>query len=103
MIDNIEINIKSGIKDIFNVLISYKDKMCYINNKKIILSDDLLDRIKRIFIYWKNEYGTSNVIDAQEFTILVKTPNEVTKFHGKGIYPQNYRELIDILGDIYDR
>ncbi len=59
------------------------------NNKKV--SDEEINNLIRIIRLWKNEYGTSNIIDALEYTINVD--GEV--IHGKGIFPSNFSELLD--------
>ena len=101
MIKAIEIMINSGVIITYNCFISYTDKICYLNDKKYEVTDDFSNNIKKIILYWKNEYGTNNLIDADEFTIIVHTTEGQDKYHGKGIYPDNYRLLKEMLGDLY--
>lgn len=101
MIKAIEIIFNNGFINDQNYLISYTNKSCYFNDKKINVSDDFLDNLKNIILYWKKEYGTNNkIIDAEEFTIIVYSNDGEEKFHGKGIYPNNYSLLKELLGDI---
>ena len=101
MIKSIEIMISSGVMVTYNGIISYTDKICYLNDKKYEVTDTFLNNIIKIILYWKNEYGTTNMIDAEEFTITVYTDDGKEKYHGKGIYPNNYRILKEILGDLH--
>ena len=101
MIKAIEIILNNGMASGSNYLISYTNKVCYFNDKKYELNDEFLDKLKHILLYWKNEYGTNNkLIDAEEFTITVYSDDGEDKFHGKGIYPDNYGLLKELLGDI---
>ena len=90
MIKAIEIIINSGVNIEKNYLISYTNKACYIDDKKYDLTDEYLDNLKNTILYWKKEYGTKNIIDIEEFT---------ETYHGKGIYPNNYELLKEMLGD----
>ena len=100
MIKAIEIIINNGMANEKNYLISYTNKVCYLNEKKHEVSDDFLNNIKNIILYWKKEYGTSNIIDAEEFTISVYSKDGVDTFHGKGVYPDNYGLLKEMLGEL---
>ena len=54
------------------------------------------------FPLWKNEYGGSTTIDAEEFLVTVTTNKGKETFHGKGIFPHNYEALKELLSDQYD-
>ena len=56
MIKAIEIIFNNGFINDQNYLISYTNKSCYFNDKKINVSDDFLDNLKNIILYWKKEY-----------------------------------------------
>ena len=101
MINTIEINIKSGINNIFHALIIYPRKICYINRKKYILSKEYLEELIRIIRTWENEYISNKNIDDEEFQIVIKTENDQEIFHGKGKYPENYACFKDLIGGIY--
>lgn len=100
MIDKIEIIISSGSYQRYNAYIDYHKKICYLNNSVYNLNEQILTRLKDIIYTFKKEYGNSNVIDIEEFEIIVTTHNQINKYHGKGIYPTNYQELINLLGEI---
>ena len=100
MIQTIEINIRNGILEKINALIIYERKICYINNKKYEITDEFLDELLDTICLWKNEYGSDDNIDSEEFTINVKTKDSEEIFHGKGIFPYNYPYLKELLGDV---
>ena len=96
----IEILISTGINVKENVLVIYDKNICYYNDHKYIISDEFKKNLVRIIRLWKNEYGTSNNIDDEEFRVTVTTLDAKESFHGKGIFPENYNSLIRIIGDI---
>ncbi len=102
MVDTIEIIISSGLEEIFNVLFIYSQNICYINNKKYTVTTDYMDNILSIIKLWKHEYGYSNIIDSGEFKIIITYNGNEEVFHGKGVFPNNYSNLISLLGELYD-
>lgn len=101
MVDSIEINIKSGINSKYISLFDFKNNLCIINDKRIMIDDNMKSSLLRIIRTWKNNYGTSNIIDAEEFLITVISNNIIETIQGKGNYPNNYDELLEFLGDLY--
>ena len=102
MIETIEIMIQSSPAESFYTLIVYPRNICYQNNKKHTVSDEYLQEIVRTIRLWKNEYGTSKTMDSEEFKVIVKTKEKEETFHGKGIFPDNYEHLKELLGDLHD-
>lgn len=100
MVETIEIKITFGGLILYDALFIPKKNICYLNLKKYNIDDLKVNRILNIISYWNNEYGSKDGIDLQEFTIVVNSMDGETKFHGKGIFPSNYQQLLDILGDI---
>lgn len=103
MIDTIEININNGILPQVSAFIVYKDKICYMNDRKYFVDDFFLKQLKDVLYTFKNEYGSSQQIDAEEFTIKVYSQGVQDVYHGKGKFPINYMELKKLLGDINGR
>lgn len=99
MINNVEILISSGPVNIYNILIDQNNNSCCINNKNYEINENIFKRILNIIVTWKYEYGYSNTLDAEEFTVIVNS-NKKTTYHGKGIFPRNYKELLNIIGEI---
>lgn len=102
MIETIEIMIHNDPIESLYSLIVFPRNICYKDNKKYTVTDQFLKEIIRTIRLWKNEYGTSKTIDSEEFTIVVKTKEKEEKFHGKGIFPDNYEHLKELLGDLHD-
>lgn len=102
MIQTIEIMIGNSLQQTFNVLIVYSKNICYINNKKYQATDAFIEELIQTICLWKNEYGSDENIDSEEFLIKVKSTNGIETFHGKGIFPHNYEVLKELLGDIDD-
>ena len=51
---------------------------------------------------WKKEYGALNGIDQEEFKITIISDVEET-IHGKGVFPNNYQEFMELLGELNDK
>lgn len=100
MIKTIEILVTEGILNKYNLLIIPIQNICFLNEKKYSISKEKINNIIKIISLWSKEYGTKSGIDLQEFQITITTSQEIDKIHGKGIYPNNYKQLLDIIGDI---
>ena len=103
MIDAIEIIISNGILPQISAYVVYRDKICYINDKKYSVDDLFLKKLKDILYTFKNEYGISQQIDVEEFTIKVYSQGVEDVYHGKGVFPANYALFKKLLGDVYGR
>lgn len=99
MIDSINILISRGTVNIYKILIDPNNNSCYINQKKYEIDNKLIHKILDIIVTWKYEYGYSNTLDAEEFTIIINS-TKTTTYHGKGIFPENYNEFLNIIGGI---
>ena len=99
MINSVEINIFNGptIKTI--AMVYFNENICLLNNNKYSINNEFKEELVRIIRTWKNEYGTSNNIDDQEFKVIVNADKKYT-YHGKGIFPSNYQRLIEMIGDL---
>lgn len=100
MVDKIEILFKNGIfKEKSYIILPIKN-VCYINNDCYSISEELITKMLDILATWKYEYGSDNSIDKEEFKVIVYSNSKKTIYHGKGIYPFNYHELLEILGGL---
>ena len=97
-IDRIEVEI-SGLNPV-DVVVFPKENKCIINGVEKMLPEYQINALLRIFIYWKSEYGSLNIIDAEEFNINIISSGNTSTYHGKGIFPNNYNELRKWIGDI---
>ena len=103
MIETIEINIRNGVLETINALIIFKKNICYINNKKYIITEEFKNSLLNEILCWKNEYGSDEInIDSEEFTIKINTSKCEERYHGKGIFPYNYTYFKELLGAIYE-
>ena len=101
MIEMIEIIVSNGVFNNVNAIVSYKYNYCLYNNHKYKIDDNFKQRIVRIIRNWKHEYGSKKDVDADEFNVIVTTTgNRQELFHGKGIYPSGYFDLIKMFGDL---
>lgn len=99
MIKTIEININNGIMTEINALVVVEKNICYLNNKKYSVTNDFIERLKNIILLWENEYGNNRKIE-EEFRIIITTNKKIETYHGKGIFPNNYQSLKELLGEL---
>lgn len=100
MVNSIEIIINQGSKKTYESIVYPLNNKCFINDKKYSISSEKVDELLSILSLWKYEYGYSNVIDCEEFKINVFSNNKKTIYHGKGVYPDNYEKIKDILNEV---
>lgn len=100
MVDEIEICIKNGVLREKNILIIPKEDKMYVNNEQYPINKEIISKLLNILATWKYEYGKNNEIDAEEFKVVVKSKDGATVYHGKGIFPNNYNEFLEVLGGI---
>ena len=96
MIDEIQIKITKNLEDTL-YLIDYKEQTCAFNQTIRRISEEDLNEIMNYMVLLNKEYGTDGSIDGEEFTITV---NKEVVSHGKGICPQEYLNIKNILGGI---
>ena len=102
MIDKVEIIINEGSAKKELIMINNHSKKAFVNGKIKDISNDYVKKIVGIIKYWKREYGSSNQFEPIEYTITLYEGNIAEKHHGKGIFPNNYEELIELLGELHD-
>ena len=101
MIDTIEVIIQNGALLSKHFVLKCDELKAYLPFDAVNISKEFLDNLVSTIRSWKNEYGSDSKIDSEEFTVIV-TSNDKTidKFHGKGIYPDNYNYFTELLGEI---
>ena len=99
MIETIEIRIHNGIREIINATLEFRENTLEIGKKKIPITEAWKKEIIQTIYLWKEEYGTDNNIDSEEFLVIVRTEEGEKTFHGKGIFPTNYDKLKELLGE----
>ena len=103
MIDLIEVEIHNGCLKRIKAIIIPNQKIAYINDKKWEVSEEWLNSLINIITLWDREYGSSPIIDIEEFEVRVLSNQEETIFHGKGNYPTSYPSFLKLLEVPYDR
>lgn len=102
MIDVIHITIHKGALLKMDCLIDYSKKICYfLEDKKCEVSDTFLRKLETILFSWDFEYGSLPGIDLEEFFIEVLSDNKTDVYHGKGKFPANYNQLLEMIGELY--
>lgn len=99
MIESVEVNINSGVNTSLHALVLFSKNICYINNHEYQISEEFKDELLDTIFMWKHEYGSDGNIDSKEFTIKVKSNGREEIFHGKGIFPENYNTIEELLSD----
>lgn len=100
MIELIEIIISNGALNKYNLIIIPEKEICFLNSEKYSFNKEKINDILNILSLWKKEYGIKEGLDLEEFTITIKTKTNIKKIHGKGVYPNNYKQLLDIISKI---
>ena len=96
MINKIEMNIP-------NYIVSIDDNKCIINDKEIDISKDDINNIIRTIRAWNKEYRSNSIIDNPSSIVLYKDEEIIDKFIFEGLYPEDFYNLLDIVGEIYAR
>lgn len=99
MVQSVEINIRNGVNSSLDALVVFSKNICYINNNKYEITDEFKDELLDTIFMWKHEYGTDDNIDSKEFLIKVKTKDKIEQYHGKGIFPENYSVIEELLSE----
>lgn len=99
MVQSVEINIRNGVNSSLDALVVFSKNICYINNNKYEITDEFKDELLDTIFMWKHEYGTDDNIDSKEFLIKVKTKDKIEQYHGKGVFPENYSVIEELLSE----
>ena len=67
------------------------------------INKEFKDNIINTIYLWKNEYGSDNNSDSEEFLIKVTSKEGIDTYHGKGIFPANYESLKRLLGEVNEK
>lgn len=85
----------------YNVIIDNNN--AYINDKTLLLNEEDIDNIIREIRAWKEEYK-KNALEESDYYIRLYNNDELVKAHlFHGSFPENFNNLLEIVGDLYDR
>ena len=97
----IEIIIRNGYFESINALISYKYNYCLYNGSKYEVTDEFKNNLVRIIRTWKSNNNKNKNIDKNQYKIIVTmNDNKKELINCSGIYPNGYKQLIDLLGGL---
>lgn len=66
-------------------------------NKQV---DSYIEKILTIVSSWKNNYFNPMIFDSENFEVQIIKNSESKKFIGAGNFPENYKELKDLIKEI---
>ena len=72
----------------------------YKDNNEINIDEEYIKRLLRVICLWDKEYTDDSKMDASSYEIKIYYEGKCDTYYGKGKYPNNYQELIDMLGDL---
>lgn len=87
-------------KNSCNLLYVDKNKESFIKDSIITIPlikfDDFTEKLNKIIVFWNNEYSGNNNITWQ---IKINTKNSNKNINGKGAFPHNWNEFIDLISE----
>lgn len=99
-INSIEIIIEeNGVTYDLNII--PRDLKVYISNLEKKIEISMIEKILDIICKWDYEYVDDSKIDVPVCTIKVNTKEGTDKYLLKGVFPNGYRELRDMVAEIY--
>ncbi len=85
----------------YNVIID--DNNAYINDKTLLLNAEDIENIIREIRAWKEDYK-KNALEESDYYIRLYNNDELVKAHlFHDSFPENFKNVVDIVGDLYDR
>ena len=87
----------------FNVLIDKENNNCIINDRECVLKSDDIDNIIRIIRNWDYNYINNKIIGENHNMINIICNDNEYKYRFDNAFPDNFRDLVDYIGGIYDR
>ena len=66
------------------------------------ISKEMIEDLLNIICKWERESIDQGMIDAQTYLVKVYTTDgKIDQYFGKGKYPNNYSEFLELVRDIY--
>ncbi len=97
MIDWIEMTIP-------RYLVIIKGNKGVINDKSLFIAEEDIYDITRIIRTWKESYKGNGINDSKYYINLFDKDNKsIGNYTFDGDYPDDFLELVDVIGNIYDR
>ena len=86
----------------YNVLIE-NNRKCVINDKECVLKSDDIDNIIRIIRNWDYDYSNNKIIGEVHYMIKIVYDNHEYRYKFDNAFPDNFLELVNYIGGIYER
>lgn len=99
-IDKIEIKI-TNLSQNMELIVIPSTLQVYTKNNTKTITKEWLDDLLNIICKWDYKYIDNSIIDAETYTIKVYTEGTVDEYFGKGKYPRNYIDFINLVRDVY--
>ena len=87
----------------FDVFIDEDSNICIINNKNCVLKSDDIDNIIRIIRNWDYDYSNNKIIGEVHYMIKIVYDNREYRYKFDNAFPDNFLELVNYIGGIYER
>lgn len=86
-----------------NYKVIIKDNYASINDKTLLLNEDDKDSIIREIRTWKEVYRGKPLEESAYYIKIYDNNDLIRNIIFKGAFPDNFNNLINIVGDLYDR
>ena len=103
MIKEIDITIRNGCNSKYQFTIDVENKEVWNRFGKKKIEENQIIHLLDILSDWKHDYGTSKLIDAEEFYIKVIYEDKIEDYCGEGNYPLNYDIFKEEIGELDGR
>ncbi len=83
----------------YKVLVNTENNACIINGNVVNYNaEKFAKKLCRIVWNWEEKYVSSSfALDTGSFDVLMIENNEKFHYSGKGAYPENFDELVDLI------
>ncbi len=87
-----------------NYKLIIKENKGIINDKSVFITKDDYYDIFRVIRLWKESYKDNSIINENKYYINIYEDGKlVDKFEFDGAFPDNFHNLVSIIGEIYGR
>ncbi len=77
-----------------------KEKLFFNGEEKEVDVLGIASRIFSIISNWKDNYYSDAIVDGGEFSVSFFDGKRSRKISGRGLYPQNFKELAKLIGEV---
>ena len=77
-----------------------KEKLFFNGEEKEVDVLGITSKIFSIISNWKDNYYSDAIVDGGEFSVSFFDGERSRKISGRGLYPQNFKELAKLIGEV---